>query len=212
MKKENDLAFKVTGAILAGGKSSRMGSDKAFLAYSGRPLIETVIDSVSALTHDMMIVTNTPAPYKKYGIKIHGDIIKDRGPLGGIYTALIESNTRYILAVGCDMPFLNRDLLRYMLGSIAAHEAVVPERDGRPEPLCAVYSKMCVEPIRVQLLRGNCKVTDFFDKVKVRILTREEIAPFDPEERCFINVNTPDDYRSISGLITNESDSNSGRS
>src|SRR3989338_7407536 len=100
----------VTGIILAGGRSTRMGEDKSFLEVSGKTLLENAVDSLSPICKKLLIITNTPLPCHRYGIETHADIIKERGPLGGIYTGLIFSGERYNFVVACDMPFIDRNL------------------------------------------------------------------------------------------------------
>jgi len=187
----------ITGIILAGGKSRRMGEDKAFVSFSGRPLIETLIDKLSGVFKDLIIVTNTPHLYKGYGLETYTDLVKDKGPLAGIYTGLFYSKTAHSFIVACDMPFLNRDLIRFMLGKIDRYDIVVSRRRGRPEPLCAVYSKRCIKPIECQLHNNNLKITDLFPRVRTRIITAEETASCGARDKDFVNINTREDYRAI---------------
>ena len=190
------MAAGITGIIVAGGKSVRMGEDKAFINFSGRPLIETVIDTLSPVFDDLMIITNAPRRYEKYGIRLEGDIIKDTGPLGGIYTALVCSESVGNFIVACDMPFLNRELIKYICEEAKDHDIVVCERNRRLEPLCAYYSKSCISPIKDQLDKQDRKIVGLFSKVKARVIEEAEVAQFDPGGRCFMNVNTPEDHRS----------------
>jgi len=185
----------ITGVILAGGKSARMARDKAFVPFSGKPMIETVIDNLSGLFQSLMIITNTPHLYQKYGIKMRADIIKGCGPLGGVYTALLFSETKYNFIFACDMPFLNKGLISFMVNEANNHDAVIPERDGGLEPLCAIYSKACIGAIKNELLKDNLKVTSFLSSVKTRKVGDKEIAAFDPDGRSFININTPENLR-----------------
>lgn len=185
----------ITGIILAGGKSSRMGQDKAFLLFSGRPLIEISIEKMSALFEEVVIVTNEPALYEKYRIKTCFDIFKDKGPLGGIHTGLSFSNNFYNFVIACDMPFLREDLIRYMIDQKNGFDVVVARQNGRYHPLCAVYSKGCIKPIEGQIQKDELRIIDSFKSVKVRIIDEEEVARFDPEGDSFLNVNTPEDHR-----------------
>ena len=186
---------KTTGIILAGGKSSRMGEDKAFITCSGKALIEILIDKLSALFEDLLIVTNKPDLYQKYDIEARPDLLKDRGPLGGIYTGLRHSKTKHAFVAACDMPYLNQDLVRFISGRIDDHDVVMPEYKGWLEPLCAIYSTNCITPIEKQLSAGNLKITDFLQYVKVRIIDEKDIDRFDPEGLSFVNINTPEDLR-----------------
>ena len=183
----------LTIAIQAGGKSSRMGTDKSFVPFRGRPLIATVIDAVAGLGDELILVTNKPDAYAHLGLPMYGDLYPETGPLGGIYTALRHAAHPHVLTVACDMPWLNRPLLEYMAGLRQTADVVVPRWDKYPEPLHAIYSKECLEPIREKLDAEMYKITAFFGRVKVRFVDREEIERFDPEGRSFVNVNTPDE-------------------
>lgn len=185
---------KITGIVLAGGRASRMGRDKAFLVFDDKPLIEIMIDKLSSFFNDLIIVANNPLLYKKYNIRIEPDILKERGPLGGIYTGLVKSSNMYNFICPCDMPFINEDLIKYMLGVIDVYDVVVCEYKGKLEPLCAIYSKNCIKPIEKQLSKDNLKVTDFFKDVKVKIITENEVVRLDLNGSSFANMNTPEDY------------------
>jgi molybdopterin-guanine dinucleotide biosynthesis protein A len=185
----------LTVAIQAGGKSSRMGQDKSFVLFNGRPLIEVVLDSVRGLGEETLLVTNKPADYAHLGLPMVGDIYPDHGPLGGIHTAIHHAAYPHTLVVACDMPWLNRDLLAYMVGLRRTADIIVPRWDKFPEPLHAIYSKACLPPIEHNLAAQQLKITGFFGRVSVRFVDRPEIEPFDPDGRSFANVNTPDDLR-----------------
>ncbi len=183
----------LTIAIQAGGKSSRMGTDKSFVPFLGRPMIEVVRERVEGLGDELIIVTNKPDAYAYLGLPMFGDDYPDTGPLGGIYTAVHHARHERTLVVACDMPWLNRALLEYMVGLRETADVVVPRWDKFPEPLHAMYSKACLEPMREKLEAGMLKITAFYGRVAVRFVEREEIARFDPDGRSFVNVNTPDD-------------------
>ncbi len=185
----------VTVAIQAGGKSSRMGTDKSFVLFQGRPLIEVVIERVAGLGAETILVTNKPDDYRHLGLPMVGDRYPDLGPLGGIHTAIYHAGQPYILVVACDMPWLNRDLLTYMIGIRDSADIVVPRWDKFPEPLHAIYSKACLEPIQHNLDAQQLKITGFFGRVSVNFVDRDTISRFDPDGRSFANVNTPDDLR-----------------
>jgi len=183
----------LTVAIQAGGKSSRMGTDKSFVPFLGRPMIEVVRERVEGLGDELILITNTPEPYAYLGLPMFGDDYPDTGPLGGIYTAIRHARNPHVLIVACDMPWLNRPLLEYQAGLRETADVVVPRWDKFPEPLHAVYSQACLEPIREKLAAGMLKITAFYGRVSVRFVERPEIERFDPQGRSFVNVNTPDD-------------------
>jgi len=183
----------LTVAIQAGGGSSRMGRDKSFVPYLGRPMIEVVRQQVQDLGDEMLVVTNNPEPYTYLNLPLYPDQYADHGPLAGIFTALTAAAHPHILVVACDMPSLNRDLLRYLVSLKGSADVIVPRWDRFPEPLHAVYGKRCLPAIESDLKSGKLKITGFFANVKVRYVEREEIERFDPQGQSFTNVNTPED-------------------
>lgn len=183
----------LTVAIMAGGKSSRMGQDKSFVLFAGQPLIERVLDRVQGLGDEVILSTNKPDEYAHLGLPMFGDEIRECGPLGGIYTAVYHARHPHTLVVACDMPWLNPDLLRYMVDLRETADVVVPRWDKYPEPLHALYSKACLPPIKEKLDAGQLKITGFFGQVAVRFVERGEIERWDGNGRSFTNVNTPED-------------------
>lgn len=183
----------VTAVIMAGGKSSRMGMDKSFVLVHGRPMIEHIIERVTGLGDELIIITNQAERYAYLGLPLFSDIRPGQGPLGGLYTALHYARSSHVLVVACDMPWLNRPLLEFMLSLRESAEAIVPRWEKHPEPLHAVYSQTCREAIQRNLAAGQLKVANFYDQVKVRYLDRETITRFDPLGRSFANVNTPEE-------------------
>jgi len=178
---------------MAGGKSRRMGTDKAFVPFQGRAMIEHVIDRVRGISTDVYIVTNKPESYSFLGYPTVGDIYHDCGPLGGIHAALNYLENQYLLIVACDMPWLERDLLKYMISLREKADAIVPRWDRFPEPLHAIYSKTCFGAVERSLEIGLRKVIGFYGKVTVHYVERAEIERFDPDGRSFSNLNTPRD-------------------
>lgn len=187
----------VTVAILAGGLSRRMGTNKSFLSLAGKPLIQHVIERVSALRLPVILITNTPEQYAHFGLPMYGDVYPQCGSLGGLYTALHSSLTDYTLCVACDMPFLNVDLLRYTLDLRSGVHSVVPYIAGNYESLHTVYHRTCLPVIQEQLERGRLRIHDIYIHLQVRLVTEVEIERFDPEQRSFVNLNSPDDVAHI---------------
>ena len=124
-------------------------------------------------------------------------MLKHRGPLGGIYTGLLHSKDMYNFVVACDMPFINPELIKYMLGKISNYDVVIPEYNNRLQPLCAIYSKSCIRPIEIELSKKNLKVINFLKYVKVKKITEKVVTRLNPEKRCFANINTPRDYQAV---------------
>lgn len=195
---------KLTIAIQAGGKSSRMGVDKSFVLFNGRPMIEIVRDTVAGLGDELILITNRPAAYAHVGLPMFADMYPEHGPLGGIYTAVAQAQHPHTLIVACDMPWLNRNLLEYMITLRETADIIVPRWEKFPEPLHAIYSKTCLGPIEEKLKAQQLKITGFYGRVTVRFVERTEIAPFDPHGRSFANINTPEELASINTQLTDD--------
>ncbi len=183
----------VTTAIMAGGKSSRMGTDKSFVPVLGKPMIEHVLDRVKGIADEEIIITNQPEEYAYLGLGLYKDLYQDHGPLGGLHAALHYAANPYVLVVACDMPWLNRQLLEYMITLRETADGIVPRWDRHPEPTHAIYSKVCLGPIEANLKAQSLKLISFYSEVKIRYVQKNEIIGFDPQGRSFANVNTPED-------------------
>lgn len=183
----------IAGVILAGGKSRRFGSNKAFAEINGRLLIERVIAVLGSVFEELIIITNDPDEYAALGLPMHEDLIKGLGPIGGIYTGLEKLQNPKGFFVACDMPFMNEKLIRHMVDISNGFEAVVPKIDWKMEPLHAIYAKDCLPAIRELMASGECMINRFFQKIHVRFLKEEEIKIYDPFFRSFYNINKPDE-------------------
>jgi molybdenum cofactor guanylyltransferase len=186
--------MQVTGVILAGGQSRRMGRDKAFLPFGKGLLIERVIEVAQQVTDGVILITNTPEQYQHFGLPMFSDVIPQAGSLGGIYTGLVSAKTPYSLCLACDMPFVKPEFLRFLCDTAAEADVVIPRNDEDFQPLCAVYSQVCREPIRQKIEASRLKITGFFDQVRVRIIEGELLARYDPHDIMFFNANTPEEY------------------
>lgn len=185
-------------AIVAGGRSSRMGRDKSFVLLRGKPMIEHVVARVSALSAEsMLLIANRPDDYAYLGLPTYPDVFPDKGSLGGIFSAVHYSPSEHTLVVGCDMPYLSDALLRYMaslLGERAApYDVIVPVHDNHPQGLHAIYRKTCLAPIRADLEADRLKVIGFFGAVSVRYIQPAEYRDLDLAGRSFQNINTPEE-------------------
>ena len=185
----------MTGIILAGGESRRMGVDKAFMTVAGIPLIEHVLRALGPVVGTIIIVTNSPERYRSYKVRLVADRLEQRGPLMGIYSGLCSSNSEYNVVVACDMPYLNAGLLSYQLEVAPGYDAVVPAFEGLIEPLHAVYSKRLIPLIEERMREDERRIRNIFGRANVRYVTKNEIDRFDPERRSFINLNTPQQYK-----------------
>jgi molybdopterin-guanine dinucleotide biosynthesis protein A len=180
-------------AIVAGGQSSRMGIDKSFAEVLGRPLIEHVLAQAAGLGRETFIVTNSPERYAYLGVPLVPDALPGVGALGGLYTALRSATRPHVLCWACDLPFVVRPLIDYLLGLAPTADAIVPRLAGEAEPFRGIYARACAEPIRAMLDAGQRRVVSFFSAVRVRYVDDAEIDRFDPRHLSFFNVNTPAD-------------------
>jgi molybdenum cofactor guanylyltransferase len=184
---------EVTGVILAGGKSTRYGRNKAFVRIDGVPLIERVIQVMGSVFESLLLITNTPEEYTHLNLPMVEDLIKGLGPLGGIYTGLNSISVKAGFFVACDMPFLNPSLIRRIVEMQGDTDAVVPRLGRWVEPLHSLYAKTCLGAIEEVIRSGNIQILQFFLKVRVRYVDEEVLRAFDPRLRCLANVNRPED-------------------
>ncbi len=183
----------ITGIILSGGKSVRMGKDKAFIKVEGIPIIQRIIDLFWKLFEETIIITNQRDQYLHLKATIYEDLLPNSGALGGLYTGLFYSFFHYSFVVACDMPYLKAEMIRYLIDRIEGYDAVVPKTEDGLEPLHAVYSKECIDPIHKVLLEKKTRIMDFYPFVRVHVVETSEILPIDPGMESFININTPDE-------------------
>jgi|SoiMethySBSTD1v2_1073268.scaffolds.fasta_scaffold126438_3 molybdenum cofactor guanylyltransferase len=196
--------MQATGIILAGGQSRRMGRDKAFLPFGRGLLIERVIEVIQQVTPDVILITNSPEQYQRFGLPMFADVIPDAGSLGGIYTGLVSAKTPYGLCLACDMPFVKPDFLRFLCDTAAETDVVIPRNAEDFQPLCAVYSQACQAPIRQKIAAGHLKITGFFEQVRVRVIDGALLAHYDPQDVMFFNANTPEEYVKAQHLLDTE--------
>ena len=182
-----------SGAVLVGGQSRRIGTDKAMLTIGGVPLIQRVVGTLQAVVTEVFLVGPGAERYTWLNVKVTDDLASGLGPLGGIHTAVCVARYPRCLVVACDMPFLDMDFLRYMLTEAANWDVVVPRGSERFETLHAVYARSCAEPIEQMLQNGKLCPVDFFPLVRVRSMEADEIASFEQGWRSLMSVNTAAD-------------------
>jgi molybdopterin-guanine dinucleotide biosynthesis protein A len=186
----------MTSIILAGGKSSRLGRSKPLQVIGGKSLIQWVIDRLAIFSTEIIIATahGEVIPCSSSArTKTVADVYPSKGPLGGIHSGLTASSSPQAIVVGCDTPFLSVSLLRYMTQICSTCDIVVPRLEDNVEPLCAVYSKNCLTPIRELLEHNQLEIIKLFSMVRVRYIEEDEIDSFDPEHLSFFNINSQAD-------------------
>ncbi len=186
----------ITGIILAGGKNSRMGVNKAFLKMDGTFLIDRILSVYQNIFSEIIIVTNDPLSYTAFpNTMIVTDIYKGKGSLGGIYTGLFYSRHDYAFVAACDMPSLNENFIRYMIGQSGKHDIVVPEIPEGFQALHAIYSRRCLPAMKKMILSDTLKIAGLFKDMPTLKITGDEIHSFEKDSEMFRNINTPDDLK-----------------
>lgn len=179
--------------ILAGGKSSRMKRNKSFVMLNNQPLIEIIINRLKPVFNDnITIITNEPELYQYLNVNIQSDLIKNKGPLGGIYTGLIVSDFMYNFFLPCDTPFINMEVIEYMIKEKEGYDVIVPVIRGYIEPLYGIYSKSCIKSIHKCLLEDKLRAKSFFNQIKVKTIPESIFKAIDPQLKMFTNINTPE--------------------
>lgn len=177
----------ITIIILAGGKSSRMGQDKGLMLLNGKSMIEHVIETAKQITTQIIIVANND-DYKKFGLPVFKDDYQEKGPLGGIYTGLKNSLTENNLILSCDIPFVKKDLLQFIISESSENDITVAAFKDKIHPLIAVYRKTCEPVIKSCITQNELKVLNLFEKLNTK---QVDVSHFDSSN--FRNINSEND-------------------
>jgi molybdopterin-guanine dinucleotide biosynthesis protein A len=180
--------------VLAGGKSSRMGTPKALLRFDDEPLIVQVISTLTRIFDDVVVVAAPGQQLPSMPVTLVHDDVAYQGPVGGICYGLRAAQGEAAFVSACDSAFLNLRLIERLLESIGACDVVVPHWQGRLQPLHAVYRRSVLPLLEDQLARRELRPVFLFDKVRTCKVGEEEIRRFDPDGASFFNMNTPEDY------------------
>lgn len=188
--------MKITGIILAGGRSSRMGTDKGLVLLNNIPMIAHVIQSVkNAGISDIIIVANNPE-YKKLGFPVFPDIVENKGPLGGIYTGLMKSITSKNLILSCDIPFINNAVIRKLIELHEENLVSVVKYDDKVHNLIGMYENALLKDIGEHLIANKLKVGQFLENKGVNIIDLNKHLP-ELELQTLANVNTKEDLKTV---------------
>ncbi|HET7118404.1 MAG TPA: molybdenum cofactor guanylyltransferase [Hanamia sp.] len=177
--------------ILAGGKSSRMGTDKGLLLFNGKPLVQKVIEELSPVVNEVIIVSNNHE-YEQFGLKVIGDLIKDNGPAGGIHAALSNAKSEQIFIVSCDMPFITAHAAKYIMQHAVHSQIALPLNHGKIQPLFGVYSRQCLPKWKRLIEQGIIKLQEMvmhFDLLKIDIQKNGLFV-----DLLFTNINDKNDF------------------
>ncbi len=185
----------VTLAILAGGQSSRMNyRNKAFLSYQEKTFVERLIEAGSDF-EEVIIVANTKEAYENFNLQVVSDVYPGKGPLSGIHAALRVAKTSTVLCVACDMPLTSREVLNGLAQISGDYDVLVPEYEGRLQPLCAIYSKKIKNKVEEQLKKDDFKLQYFIRQLNYQVIRELPYRPFKSTD--FLNVNTPTDLSEL---------------
>lgn len=188
----------ITGVILAGGKSSRMGKNKSLLRIGNQTIIERISDLMKSIFSEVIIITNSPDEYKFLNIPIFEDIYKWKGPLAGIHSALVHSTTEKIFVLSCDVPLMSKEMIEYIIEYKSDKPIIFCEAAGYHQPLVGVYSKVILS--EVENFISTTEVSDksfhhFLKSVEAEIIHPEKLSFY--KDELFFNVNRPEDYHKI---------------
>jgi len=209
----------VTGVVLAGGGSRRMGQDKALLVWQGRTLLSRTVDCLSSLCDEIIVVGPERDVQLAPCARVVADILPDSGPLGGLYTGMREARNSVVLALACDLPHVHAGALGCLLdllddlssaglqgeSPMGGFDAVVPLWNGRVHPLHAVYRRSAVDVAEEQLQRGRHRMDDFCHDLHTLYATADSFAAVDPTMITLTNVNTEQEYQSLLALTAPQS-------
>lgn len=203
----SELILKINAILLAGGESSRYGENKALLSFENKPLIEYVYNKLDSHFDDVIII----GPPKIYDFiedaEIREDIIKNKGPLGGLYTGLYYSSTEYNFLAGCDMPFLNENYFSFLEKILQKksiqdeYEIMVSEYNGYLEPLAAFYSRKLLDKIRASLDSSDLKIKSIYNNSRIKIIKEEELDNFFDLKKLFFNINYLQDKETAENFL-----------
>lgn len=193
--------LRATGVILAGGKSTRMGSDKAFLNLGRQEIIKRIAGELQSVFDEVLVVEGDADKLSCLGLKPVPDLIRGGGPLSGIYAALMAARYDKCFVVACDMPFITSALARYVCHKAEGYDVVVPRHGLYLQPLFAIYRKTCINNIEESLRAFRYKIVDFYPSVLVNYVDEEELGAFADIDKIFFNINTPEDLEKARNIL-----------
>ncbi|MDD3677943.1 MAG: molybdenum cofactor guanylyltransferase [Dehalococcoidales bacterium] len=200
------MSDPVSAILLAGGKSSRLGTDKAKVKLDGESvMIQAIAEKLSGLSEDIVVSTNGRR-YEDITIPVRWaiDVRPGAGSLMGLYSGLLAAKHDYAIAVACDMPFINIELLKYMISLPRDYDALLPKIGEQTEQLHSIYSKNCLPKMEKYLNSGHLKITSFMDEIDVKYVDEDIINKYDPRHLSFFNVNTAQQLNEAQDILKNK--------
>jgi molybdopterin-guanine dinucleotide biosynthesis protein A len=197
------METEVTGVLLAGGKSLRMGQDKRYLIVGEQTILERGLGVLRSMFHEILVVIAQDSPPLKIDARVVRDLVPDCGSLGGIYTGLTQATTPYIFAVACDMPFLNQAVIAQFTDRRNTADIVMARLAARLHPMHALYSKKCLPAMEQMIAAQQLKIQGLLShsSLRVQYITEADLLSIDPSWRSFHNVNTPADLEAACSLL-----------
>ncbi|QQS38054.1 MAG: molybdenum cofactor guanylyltransferase [Ignavibacteriales bacterium] len=203
----------ITGIVLAGGKSSRMGVDKSLLTINNKTLVEITFDSLSKIFHRVIIISDKENKFDLNGAEQFEDIFTNLGPLGGIHSGLKHSNDNLNFVISCDLPMVSNELITYLCEHHGNHDVTIPQFSGQIHFLCGVYSRICIQLIEAIFHSGrndaepglknfNFSIKKLVASLQANIVISDKLHFISPLH--FFNVNTPEDLRFIRSKMKSE--------
>lgn len=195
----------MTGVVLAGGRSSRFGANKALADWEGRPLVQAVVDSLLKALPKVLVVTKNTAELAFLNsdrVTVIPDLCLDGHPMGGLFTALRDLQTPHAFVAACDMPFVRPDLIRALWHFRADYDAVIPVWKDVRQPLCGVYARGCAGMIRSSIDADSLGISRLFDVLRTRFMLESEVLSVDPRGLSFLDIDTRADYERAKGLAS----------
>ncbi len=192
---------KITGIVLSGGKSSRMGSEKGLCLLHNKPLVEYAIDVLKKICDPIIIGANLE-DYLEFGLPVIRDEIKDIGPIAGIYSCLKTSKSEHNFVLSCDMPLISQELVQYIVSMAKGYDAVIPMFNGFPEPLCAYYNSSSIKKFATSIEKGIYKIQITAKALNTNFLTIDTSLPFYHKD-MFLNVNALKELNQVEAILKN---------
>ncbi|MHB8122337.1 MAG: molybdenum cofactor guanylyltransferase [Desulfuromonadaceae bacterium] len=189
----NNQFSNITGVILVGGKSRRMGQDKALLPVAGIPIVKRLIDCLQGCFQHLLLVGDQPERFEQYQLPIVPDIYPGSS-LGGLYTGLKSVTTEHVFVTSCDIPFPNPELIRLICRQANSYDAVIPATKNGLEPLFARYRQSALPATQAALETGNYRITSVLEQLQILRIESDALHAVDPDGRALLNINTPHEY------------------
>ncbi len=186
--------MKISGVVLSGGKSSRMGTNKSLLTLDGKPVIEHITNELQLVSHTVSVISNTPSSFDFLDFDLYGDRYLNSGPLAGLESAFYHIDADVYICAACDMPFVHKNVYNYLLHSLGEFDAVIPIYKEKMHPLSGIYTSNVLPEIQQLLANSQLKVRELFDQITVKYVRDFGGIPEYILTRHFFNMNYPDQY------------------